>query len=55
MQLDCYEYCTEEYRKELDGARAAAAAIDNKRIAASQASKAQVRALDLQQQTSRPR
>lgn len=42
MLLDCYEYCTEEYRKELDGPRAAAAAIDSKRIEASRASKAQV-------------
>ena len=47
MLLDCYEYCTEEYRKELDGPRAAAAAIDSKRIEASRASKAQVLAPDL--------
>ena len=42
MLLDCYEFCTEEYKKELDGPRAAAAAIDSRRIEASRASKSAV-------------
>ena len=50
MMLDCYEYCSDAYKKELDGPRAAAAAADERAVAASRTSKADVSPLTQQKQ-----